>query len=140
MILLSFTTAAKYVLSMMLAVLGIISYEDIEVPPIKAETAELTFMNMERPLKLNDSNTFSGEAFFTSSIGDISNPRFIPNRNNFDFNEYFSKDLEVYEFVHCTITTENLKDVKEFNQIIILCKELETEVEKETVYLLNANI
>ena len=140
MILLSFTSAAKYVLSMMLAVLGIIPFEEIETSQQKPETQELTFMDMERPLKLNDGNTFSGEPFFTSYNMDDTNPAFIPSRNDFEIEMDITSEMKGYEYVQCTVTKENLATEKEFMQIIILHKDLETEDKKELVYLVNTNI
>lgn len=140
MILLSFSSAVKYVLSMMLAVLGIIPFEDIEVNSLEKESVTLGSYYEVNPLEQLESKVLpSGDLFIVDSEF-ISEPRFIPARNDHALNCNFSDWFEQYEFVHCSIKTEVVQEDGGCSQIIIYFNDTDMEVKTDPVYLLSSDI
>lgn len=98
MILLTFISAAKYVLSLMLAFLGIIPYEEVKSPASEpaAPVEEVRLME-QPPLERMNSLTFQGDLF--SATGDMleTEMNYIPLRDEQSIEPVFFSECKFVE-------------------------------------------
>lgn len=120
MILLNFSTAAKYVLSLMMAILGIIPFEQVELPEQKSVLTSMEYLSPEDPLQ-----AISSLAFFDES----PSPAFISPRNIFPTQTELFEDFEILE---CSLTTE----IEDYH-IYIYFSDDEDKVKKEKIVFLS---
>lgn len=131
MILLSFSSAAKYIISMMLAVLGIISYEDIQVPEQPAKAAHQAYVIQHMPIDPVMHKTLDSDNPFGLIPAEQQVPAFIPAR--FDHESSLQSQFKHIDYVRCTVDAAVLKEAESFGQIIILVRDLEAKLKESTV-------
>lgn len=122
MILLSFSSAAKYIISMMLAVLGIISYDDIQRPERPAEAPHQAYVLQELPLDQVMQMPLEAAPFIRSFEEGQKLPEFIPPRNQ--HTDIMRLPEQKYDIVRCAVNGEILKGEDKCNQVIIYFQEV----------------
>ena len=113
MILLTFISAAKYVLSLMLAFLGIIPYEEVKSPASEPEEpVEEVRPMIQQPLERMNSLTFQGDLF--SAPGDVpeTENNYIPLRDEQSNDPVFFSECKFIES-NCKAGVEYRIELKE---------------------------
>ena len=136
MILLSFSSAAKYIISMLLAVLGIISYEDIQVPDRPVEVPHQAFVLQERPLDPITHKPVGRETLSNFLPAEEHVPAFIPAR--FDHESSLQPTYPLPESIKCLTNAQFFKEAADFGQVIIVVRDLESEF-KETTFTVQSD-
>ena len=116
MTLLTFISALKYILSLMLAVLGIIPYEAVKTSQGPEEDLHLVNVREQQPLQRMENKTFHGDQLFRPGFYSDEVMASIPARNN------YSKEPSVQEV--CFFTGEQSMPVYEYSVEIASDREL----------------
>ena len=113
MILLTFISAAKYVLSLMLAFLGIIPYEEVKSPASEpAEPVEVVRSMEQQPLERMNSLTFQGDLFSAPVDMPETENNYIPLRDEQSNDPVFFSECKFVES-NCKLGVEYRIELKE---------------------------
>ena len=140
MILLSFTSAAIYILSLMLAMLGIISFEEVRPPSGEpVETVNAVDQKEMLPLGFMPQKTYSGPDFFNSYDLKETQQEILPLRNDYPM-EIQVPERQVVYTVHYQSVIEKLRGQDALQKrLVILCKDA-INIAREDIVLIQSGI
>ena len=124
MILLSFTSAAKYILSLMLAMLGFIPFEEVR-PPSKelAESENTIFQQEVTPLDFMPQKAYFGSDFFNTDKLLEPQPEVVSPRNDYPLDLLIPDNCLVYT-VHLQSVLEGMEKEGDLQKrLVVLCKD-----------------
>lgn len=125
MILLTFTSVAKYVLSLMLAVLGIISFDQIDLPPANENLKMADYYPGILPMDPVQAKTFSTDSFHDLMEQEVADADFIDYRTDFNCEEGVNVFNESEECIHL-FTKVSRQILEQENKIILIIDQQET--------------
>lgn len=141
MILLSFGSALKYIISLMLAVLGYIPFEEVQSISQTPEQKEFVYSEFDTPkIDLSFLEQLSTEELkFESPVFAEGNPvSTIIERNDFELiNNWENETQCYYEFV---VEEFNYEIESEKKQILILYKKNDIHISGDNVLFIHSNI
>lgn len=140
MILLSFASAAKLILGLMLAMLGIIPFEEVQPPdPDTPVVSTMPAMQGEKPLQYIPAGIYAGQDPVAFDAQTSEQPKFIALRDDHSVAFQFPEKSMVWTVEYKSLI-EGLSQDTALQKILILCSQEASEIWREEFVIIESGI